>query len=171
MSAIQQAAPLKHAIADEKSEYADRAWAIQNTLYAAAMAIVQNATDAEDVVQEAVLRGWIKRHSLKSPEYFNTWLTRILINTAINHRKKKRPTLIAAVPHGRSARGDERIDIRRAIAALDEKTRLATVLYYFEDMPIEQIAQVLSLRQGTVKSRLFRARAKLRDILEGYDDE
>ena len=64
---------------------------------------------------------------------------------------------------------DERLDIRRAIDKLDARTRACVVLYYFEDMTVEQIARAVGIRQGTVKSRLFRAREKLRGILEGYD--
>lgn len=171
MLTMQSIIPIKCEAVDEKSDYTEKVYAIKNTLYAAAMAITQNAADAEDAVQEAVLRGWIKLDSLKEPEYLGTWLTRIVINSAINQRKKKRSApLLYDVPAGQSGM-DERIDIRRAIAALDEKTRLVTVLYYFEGLPVEQVAKVLGIRLGTVKSRLYRARAKLREVLEGYDHD
>lgn len=142
----------------------------EGTLYAAALAITRNEHDAQDAVQDAIFRGWDKLHTLREPAYFTTWMTRIVIRASINIGRKRRPSapLLLDIPTG-DARLDERMDIRRAIETLDENTRLCTVLYYFEDMPIEQIAQITGARVGTIKSRLFRARAKLRSVLEGYD--
>lgn len=165
-----EAPPAERSRADAKTDYTERVLAIKGTLYAAAMAITQNAQDAEDAVSEAVLRGFLKLDSLKKPEYFATWLTRIVINTAITSRRKRRasaPLLIDVPAAGQ--RTDEKLDIQRAIAALDEKTRVVCVLYYFERMTIPQIAKAVGAREGTIKSRLFRAREKLREVLVGYE--
>ena len=123
-----------------------------------------------DCVQEAILTGWKNLPKLRDVNYFTTWMTRITINTAINMARKGRPgaPLLAELPV-RSEKSDERLDIRRAIESLDQKTRLCTVLFYFEDMPTTQIARATGVREGTVRTRLFRAREKLRDVLEGYD--
>lgn len=143
---------------------------LASTLYAAARAILRDDEDARDCVQEAILKGWEKLPSLRERRYFATWLTRIAITTAINCGRRRRPG--AALPANLAApslSADERLDIRRAIDKLDPRTRVCVVLYYFEDMTVEQIARAVGIRQGTVKSRLFRAREKLRGILEGYD--
>lgn len=144
--------------------------ASSHTLYAAARAILKSDQDAQDCVQEAVLLAWRKLPTLRDRACFATWITRITINAAINMTRRRKPgaPLRVDLP-ARGERSDERLDIRRAIESLDEKTRLCAVLYYFEDMPIEQIAQAVHARPGTVKSRLFRAREKLRSVLEGYD--
>lgn len=160
------------ALEGDDAAFADLIKGCGGTLYAAAYAILRNDFDAQDCVQEAVLKGWDKLDTLKKREYFTTWMTRITITTAINMSRKARPglPLYDEVP-AKSGYTEEILDIRRAIESLDEKTRVCTVLYYFEDMPVEEIARAVGIRKGTVKSRLFRAREKLRDILEGYDDE
>lgn len=142
------------------------------TMYAAARAILRNDDDAQDCVQEAILKGWSKLGTLKQQQYFTTWITRITITTAINMTRKRKPILplLSDVP-AKGSRAEERMDIQNAIDMLDQSTRICTVLYYFEDMSVEQIAKAVGIRQGTVKSRLFRARQKLRMVLEGYDHD
>ena len=154
----------------DEEAFAGLVRATRGTLYAAALAITRSEQDAQDAVQQAVLKAWEKIDTLKEPAYFATWITRITIRTAINigRRRKQTMLLMLEIPTG-DPKLDERMDVRRAINELDEKTRICTVLYYFEDMSIEQIATASGLRPGTVKSRLHRARAKLRTILEGYD--
>lgn len=160
---------VERAATGDEQAFAQLVRGCQGTLYAAAMAITKNEQDAQDAVQEAILSGWRKLDTLRERAYFNTWMTRITIRTAINIARRKKPSvpLLTELP-AKGVRTDERMDIRRAIEGLDEKTRLATVLFYFEDMSVEQISEAVGARQGTVKSRLHRARAKLREVLEGY---
>ncbi len=156
----------------DEAAFADLVRASSRTLYAAARAILLNDQDAQDCVQEAILKGWEKLRTLRDSSLFQTWLTRIAITTAINMRRKKKrgAPLLTDVP-AKSARTAEHVDVRRAVEALDQKTRICTVLYYFEDMPIDGIAGALGIRPNTVKTRLFRARGKLRGALEGYDHD
>lgn len=160
------------AAAGDERAFAELVRASERTLYAAARAILLNDQDAQDCVQEAILKGWRKLHTLRDGSLFQTWLTRITITTAINMTRPRRRAapLLVDVP-ARGERAAERMDVRRAVEALDRKTRVCTVLYYFEDMPVDGIARTLGVRAGTVKSRLFRARAKLRGALEGYDHD
>ncbi len=164
------------AAAGDERAFAELVRASDRTLYAAARAILLNDQDAQDCVQEAILKGWAKLHTLRDESLFKTWLTRIAITTAINMtRKKKRARgmpLLTDVP-ARGERVAEHMDVRRAVEALDQKSRVCTVLYYFEDMSVDEVARALGIRANTVKTRLFRARAKLRGALEGYehDDE
>ena len=141
----------------------------QGTMYSAAMAILRNEQDALDAMQDATLKAWRKLPSLKERAYFQTWITRITIRCAtdIARRRKPESPILTDAPAPRE-HASERVDIERAIAALDEKTRLCVVLYYLEDMPVEHVARAVGARVGTVKSRLHRARAKLRQVLEGY---
>ena len=142
----------------------------QSCLYAAALAITRNEQDAIDAVQDAVLKGWQKLPGLREHRYFRTWLTRIAINCALN-RVKRQPNhlqLLADVP----APGTDyarRMDVRRAIDGLDEKTRVCVMLFYLEDMPIQDVAKAVGILQGTVKSRLHRARTQLREVLKDYE--
>jgi RNA polymerase sigma-70 factor (ECF subfamily) len=141
----------------------------QGTMYSAAMAILRNEQDALDAMQDAALKAWRKLPSLKEGEYFQTWITRITIRCAtdIARKRKPEPLVLTDVPAPRE-HTSERMDIERAMDALDEKTRLCATLYYLEDMPVEHVARMVGVRVGTVKSRLYRARAKLRQVLEGY---
>lgn len=170
MVAVEAGRLAERAAAGDEQAFAELVRAASHTLYAAARAILRNDQDAEDCVQEAILAGWKKLPGLRDGAYFTTWMTRITINTAINMARKRRSgaPLLAELP-ARGGRSDERLDIRRAIESLDQKTRICTVLFYFEDMPTAQIARAAGLREATVRTRLFRARAKLRSILEGYD--
>jgi RNA polymerase sigma-70 factor (ECF subfamily) len=141
----------------------------QGTMYSAAMAILRNEQDALDAMQDAALKAWRKLPSLKERAYFQTWITRITIRCAMDIARKRKPEafFLADVPAPRE-HASERVDIERAMDALDGKTRLCVALYYLEDMPVEHVAKAVGARVGTVKSRLHRARAKLRQVLEGY---
>lgn len=152
--------------------FAELVHACNQTLYAAAKAILRNDQDAQDCVQEAILKGWSKLPRLRDGNYFSTWLTRITINTAISMARKRKPSvpLLMELP-AKGGPSEERLDIRRAIESLDQKTRICTVLFYFEDMSTAQIAKAAGMREGTVRSRLFRARERLRKVLEGYDHD
>jgi RNA polymerase sigma-70 factor (ECF subfamily) len=160
------------AAAGDEQAFAELVRASDRTLYAAARAILGSDQDAQDCVQEAILKGWQKLDTLRDLSLFRTWLTRIAITTAINMaRKKKRGApLLVDVP-AKGERISERMDVRRAVEALDRKARVCAVLYYFEDMSVDEISRALGVRTGTVKSRLFRARGKLRSALEGYEND
>lgn len=163
---------VKQAAVGDEGAFAELVRACENTLYAAAMAITRNPQDALDAVQEGILKGWRKLPALREQAYFKTWMTRIVIRTAIDIRRKAKPTgaFPEDVPYSDQG-SDERLDVRRAVNALDEKTRICTVLFYFEDMAVDDIARALGIRAGTVKSRLHRARAQLKQALEDYRDD
>ncbi len=166
-----RAAEVGRAVAGDQQAFADLVQGCQRTLYTAAMAILRNEQDALDAVQDAILLAWRKLDTLRERQYFATWLTRIVIRTAINHRRRRRPTAaLYEVPAPESPR-EEIIDIRRAMDALDEKTRLCAVLYYYEGMSVDGVARAMGMRAGTVKSSLYRARQKLRIALEVWEHE
>jgi RNA polymerase sigma factor (sigma-70 family) len=158
------------AASGDEQAFADLVRTSSRTLYAAARAILRSDQDAQDCVQEAILTGWKKLPTLRDTRYFTTWLTRITINTANNMIRRRKPSLplLIELP-AKGERSEERLDIRRAIESLDQATRICTVLFYFEGMSAAEIARVAGIREGTVRTRLFRARKKLRSILEGYD--
>ena len=169
MVAIEAGRLAERAASGDERAFAELVRDSGQTLYAAARAILRSDQDAQDCVQEAILTGWKNLPKLREGAYFTTWMTRITINTAINMtRKRKRGEPLSIEPPARRERIDERMDIRRAIESLDQKTRLCTVLFYFEDMPTSQIARATGMLEGTVRTRLFRAREKLRGVLEGY---
>lgn len=144
-------------------EFTDRVLARETRLYQTARAILRQEADREDAVQAAVAKAWEKRTALRDEHLFDTWLTRILINECRQIlRAQKRVVPMERIPEQAS---DARPDAGEADAALDalpQRLRLPTVLFYTQGYPISDIAAMLRVPQGTIKSRLHEARKALR---------
>lgn len=141
-------------------------------IYRVARGILSNEHDIEDAIQNTVIKAYEKINTLKKNEFFRTWLVRILINECNEIiRKNKRIVSINESNHEEKYNDYyENIDLTNAINSLSEELRVTTVLFYFEDMSIKDIASVLNIPNGTVRSRLSRARKILREII-GEDEE
>lgn len=135
----------------------------QRQLYRIAVSYTASSADAEDAMQEALLRAWKRRDTLRNPAYFGTWLNRILINeckTLLRKRKRQLPT--ADLPNLAAPPPDEQaMALRTALFALPEKYRVPLVLNLLEGYTLREIAAMLSLPVGTVKTRIARAKQKL----------
>ncbi|GGE81057.1 sigma-70 family RNA polymerase sigma factor [Priestia taiwanensis] len=151
----------------------------QERLYRTAYMYVQNKEDALDVIQETVYKAYMSIEQLKKPEYFLTWLTRILIHHAYQVLNEKKKVMNIQemqeenIPKGMSDelhRVEQNMDLKDAIMQLDENYQTVILLYYYYDLPISQIAWQLSVPEGTVKTYLHRARKRLRNILGGGSD-
>ena len=155
----------------------------QDRLYNTVVNVTGNVEDAKDVVQDAFVQAFVKLDSFKRSSAFYTWLYRIAINAAISRQRAKRPT--SSIEHARECRGfepagneddpeetllrDERCrEVRRAIDRLDEEHRAVIVLREIDGCCYETIAEILDLPIGTVRSRLHRARLRLRDELQQF---
>ena len=136
-------------------------------IYRVARGILSNEHDIEDAIQNTVIKAYEKINTLKKNEFFRTWLVRILINECNEIiRKNKRIVSINESNHEEKYNDYyENIDLTNAINSLSEELRVTTVLFYFED-----IALILNIPNGTVRSRLSRARKILREII-GDDEE
>ncbi len=152
-------------------EYMRRVRAIEGRLYRIAQAILWREADSLDAVQEAVFRGWIKKDGLNDPERLETWLVRILINQCRDMlRKRRREPLPLEVEIRREDRLCEDIQLRLALKRLPEKYRLPLLLHHMEGWPVAEVARMLKLPEGRVKSRLHQARKTMRALLDGGDD-
>lgn len=139
----------------------------RNQLYMIAHAVLRNETDAEDAVCNAVLKGYEHREQLKNSRKFKAWMLTITKNEALKVYKKR-----MELP------GDEEVErllpptqdshheLWDIIQELKEEYRLVIVLFYYNDLSIRNISDVLSVPVGTVKSRLNRGRELLRKALE-----
>lgn len=136
----------------------------EDTLYRVAWSILRNSADAEDAVQEAVLRAWEKLNSLRQPQYFRTWLTRILIREC--YRLRRAGSLIIPLEELPETAAPDSGEIWRSLQTLPEALRLPVVLHYVEGYNVAETGAILRLPAGTVKSRLSRARSALRMELE-----
>lgn len=149
----------------DEREFAARVKARERQLYRVAFAMMQSDADAADAVQEALVSAWLHIGSLREAAFFETWLTRILINECKRLMRKRflRPLPIAEVTPTAPAPD---MGLRQALSALSPNDRMALVLKHVEGYSIEEIAHMLRLPGGTVKSRLSRARTRLKALLE-----
>ena len=141
-------------------------------IYRVARGILSNEHDIEDAIQNTIIKAYEKINTLKKNEFFRTWLVRILINECNEIiRMNKRVVSINESNHEERYNDCyENIDLTKAINSLSEELRVTTVLFYFEDMSIKDIASILNIPNGTVRSRLSRARKILREVI-GEDAE
>lgn len=129
---------------------------------------VKSRAEAEDIAQDAMLRAWRKRDSLRNSEARKSWLGTIVRNEALREfaRKRPAPSDTIEVAHGsddeRVLATVERADLHAALERLNQRDRQLVRLRYDEDMTQEAIAHRLGIPLGTVKVRLHRVRAKLR---------
>ena len=132
----------------------------------AALAILHNEEDAADAIAETVLTAFQKLCGLREPRYFKTWLTRVLIcNCTDILRRQRRMVSWENVPEaGGEQNLDEGIDIRQSLSALAENDRLVLTLHYLDDLPVKDIARMLGVKEGTVKTRLLRGRERFRKV-------
>ncbi len=161
----------------------------QGKIYSLAYGMVGNHADADDLAQEIFLKTYrnIKKFRFKSSFY--TWLYRIATNTIISRRKKLRgdshlelkPQVldIEGSPYLSTRLGGEKgdramsskemkKDIYRALETLSDKHKEVVVMHDIEGMPHSEIAEILSISQGTVRSRLHYARGRLQKELSGW---
>ena len=150
----------------DKDEFSRRARDATQSLYRVACAYLASPPDRDDAVQEALLRAWEKRNTLREERYFRTWLTRILINSCKETlRRQKRETPAADFPEAAAPQGADPA-LWVSLRALDEKYRIIVVLHYRDGDSVREIASILRVPESTVKTRLFRARQQLKSLLE-----
>ena len=127
---------------------------------------LNNRTEAEDAVQEVLLKYMEKAPVFQSEEHEKAWLLRVTINHCKNHLAsawfRKRADLDKGIP----ALDNEELEVVSAVAALPAKYRAVVHLYYFEGYSTKEIAEILHSRPNTVSSRLSRARALLAKALK-----
>ncbi len=152
----------------------------QDRLYNALVRVLGSADDARDVAQDAFVQAFLKLDTFRGTAAFYTWLYRIAFNLAMSHARRGRPTQsLDAVkddcgrepvdgqltPEAELVGREEVMLVHRALGELTAEYRQIIVLRELESCSYEQIAQILELPIGTVRSRLFRARLALRDQL------
>lgn len=152
-----------------QEEFARRAAAMQDRMYRVACAYLRGEHDRLDAVSQAILRAWEKHGGLRQPQYFDTWLIRILIRECIAiQRRQARVTPVDALPDMPAPDGqaDTRLALREALGRLPEKLRTVLVLYYMEGFDVAQVARILHISKGAVCSRLSRGRDQMRAMLK-----
>ena len=140
----------------------------QTEFYRLALSYVKNRDAALDVVQEAIVKALSKVDTVREPAYLKTWFYRILINEAMNHFRRGRDLVpFEGALAGRAAESrdpGERLDLYDAIDRLSLPEQTVIKLRYFEDLKLEEIAQATGTNLNTVKSRLYKAIRRLKDM-------
>lgn len=149
-----------------KEEFARSIRAYTLNMYRLAFSILRNDPDAEDAVSEAVLRAYEKRSSLSKVENFKGWILRITANEAARiYRRNKWVSPVEWEENMSPAFYDEHHELWDAVMKLEQGHRDVIVLYYYEQCSLKEISRILGCREGTVKSRLYRAREQLRRMI------
>lgn len=135
----------------------------KQSMYRVARSILRSENECLDAAQEAIWKAYHSLSSLREPRLFKSWLMRILVNEC--HRLARKTSKLVLLDDWQEQaspyRFEENVELQEAVQCLEEELRLCIVLYYLEDMAIKEMAIVLSLPEGTIKSRLSRARKKL----------
>lgn len=167
-------------LAGEPAAFGELVLRYQDRLYNALVRVLGSAEDARDVAQEAFVQAFVKLETFRGAAAFYSWLYRIAFNLAMSHARRGRAT--RSLDALRAESGQEPIDgqptaeaglagkervmlVQRALNELSAEYRQMIVLRELEGCRYEQIAEILGLPIGTVRSRLFRARLALRDRL------
>lgn len=148
----------------EFCEYVDQ---YRNQLYVTAYTILKNQTDAEDAVCSAILKGYEHLEQLKNPRKFRPWMLTITKNEALKLKEKR-----LELPGNENVEKmltpirDSYNELWDMIQALKEEYRLVIVLFYYDELSVRDISDILDIPVGTVKSRLKRGRGLLKKGLE-----
>lgn len=138
---------------------------------------LQDQALAEDAVQETFLKAYKGFDSFRGDSSEKTWLTRIAVNTCRDFQRggwfkhTDRRVTPDMLPVGTVQPDTEDLDLSLAVLKLPRKMREAILLYYYQDMSTEEIAETLGIAQSSVSNRLRRGREKLRKLLEGRDQD
>ena len=155
----------------EEERFVSEVRAMERTLYRVARGYLRTWDECADAVQEALCKAWDKRKRVDE-SYFQPWLTRIVINECHNIGRRKKRLIPVAEPEREPAPEPALPELADALEALPEKLRLPLSLHYLEGFSVEEIARILRIPAGTVKSRLHQARSQLRvQWLETEGDE
>ena len=147
-------------------EFSTRVRACTDKLWRVSWAILQNGADCDDALQEALMRAWRHIGALRDERYFETWLTRILINECKDVLKRRAKGPRALPESVAEAPQPEYRELWDAIRALPVNERIPLVLKYVEGYRTRDIAAMLRLPETTVKWRLHSARQHMRNELK-----
>ena len=151
--------------------------AYRDRVYRLALRLCGNEADADEAAQDAFLAAWRGLPNFRGESKFSTWLYQLVNHAAIDLlRREKRQVAAGDIdevdapdtapsPHRLAERNEQRQAVREAVLALPEEQRQVVVLRFMEELSYEEIGAALHLPTGTVKSRLNRAKAALREIL------
>ena len=159
----------------DKASFTAAARRYQNMVYRTALHTLGNPQDADDAVQEVFLRLFRHRGAFESGEHLRRWLLRVTVNYSRDVLKspwRKRRASWEEVPEVPVLDRPEQAALYREVMALPEKYRTVLNLFYYEELSVREIGELLEVGDSTVTTRLARARRRLKERLgEDWQDE
>lgn len=140
-----------------ENEFAERIEILRERLYRTAYLYLGSEAIALDAVDEAVYKALVSLKQLRNPDFFDTWMTRILINECKNERKRRKRELPFETLPDRAAERFDTYPLRDAVLRLPDELKAPVILRYFSGYSTVETAAALKLKQGTATSRLRRA--------------
>lgn len=162
-------------LAGEKHLYASLVDEYKSYAYTIALKVLANRPEAEEASQDAFIKAYHYLKNFNRQAKFSTWLYRIVFNTAISYKRKNRHQFqsiensIIEYPIGadsQTEKDDKIMFIGKALNQLNDADKLAIQLYYIKEFSLEEVAQMMSQNENTVKVRIHRARLRLADELK-----
>lgn len=146
-------------------------------VYRLALSQMKNKADTDDLFQEVFVRLVGNVHKLESWEHVKAWLIRVTVNCARKHFDQYWNKNVFGMEEAEQAESKTENDVyagvhpvRLAVESLPAQYRLVIHLFYYEQFSVREIAKMTDRKESTVKSRLFRAREMLKELLEGDPD-
>ena len=167
--------PVRRAQAGDPSAFDALYAAHVDRVFALCLRMSADERRAEELTQDVFVKAWRRIGSFRGESAFATWLHRVAVNTVLDDRKQRgrRPEQLSALPEdllregkGTGADPTGRVELERAVAGLPERARTALVLHAVEGYAYEEVAELMEVAVGTVKSHIHRARSLLLERLE-----
>ena len=152
----------------DRSAYTGLVKAYSGRVFAICLGMLGHRDDAEDIAQQALLKGFTDIKRLRDEEQFGAWISRIAKNLCIDfirRRKREQSILAKRVWVGQSG-SKEYSGLKNALGELSEEYRLTIMLYYFDGRSTKNIAETMMISEAAAQTRLSRARKQLRKLLE-----
>jgi RNA polymerase sigma-70 factor, ECF subfamily len=171
---------INRSVAGDTEAFGELVFRYQDRLYNSLVHYLRNESEAEEVLQDSFILSFTRLSSFQGKSSFYTWLYRIAFNTAISRRRRKRPQVSlerdivgsgkeldggAPSPESQLDEQERSTALMAALGRLHEDHRSILVLREMDELSYEEISEILDLPVGTVRSRLHRARAQLKDEL------
>ena len=154
----------------QKQQFCDAIRLYENAMYAVAFSIVQNDADAAEVLSESVYRAYKNLSKLRNENAFKSWLLHIVHNTAIEEvRKQGRHIYMDTLPDegvDTNVENTTKLALHDAVEQLKQPYQTVTILFYYENLTTQEIAEVTEIAETTVRKQLSRARTMLKEILK-----
>jgi RNA polymerase sigma-70 factor, ECF subfamily len=159
---------VRRAINGDTSAFAHLVSSYRAAVYGICRQKTQNSEDATDLAQEAFLNAFLALSQLRNPAAFPAWLRRVAENVCATWRRRQRLELVPldnAVGSTQECDSELSLDLQQALTQLSSEARLVVMLYHVQGYTVGEVSRLLEIPAGTVKSRLYHSRQRLKEEL------